>query len=107
MLNVRDTFLCYLLYQHQRESYHNSISNYTDMPARPRGGGLLNGLNSDDLDDDDDYIDEESEEYMQIGDTGGSINRLGGQPICTADDSRHHSVLFVCICEISFQTCPS
>lgn len=45
------------------------------MPAHG-GGGLLNGLNSDDLDDDDEYIDEDSEELMAIKNTG---NRLGGQ----------------------------
>lgn len=45
------------------------------MPARGGGGGLLNGLNSDDLDDDD-YVDEDSEELMAIRNTG---NRLGGQ----------------------------
>lgn len=47
------------------------------MPARGGGGGLFNGLNSDDLDDDD-YIDEDSEELMAIRNTG---NRLGGQSI--------------------------
>lgn len=62
---------------------------HTDVPAR--GGGLLNGLNSDDLDDDD-YIDEDSEELMAIRHTGGSINRLGGQTTRVFDDSRHQSV---------------
>lgn len=46
------------------------------MPARG-GGGLLNGLNSDDSDDDD-YVDEDSDELMAIKNTG---NRLGGQSI--------------------------
>lgn len=44
------------------------------MPARGHGGGLVNGLNSDDLDDDE-YVDEDSEELMAIRNTG---NRLGG-----------------------------
>lgn len=47
------------------------------MPARGVGGGSLNGLSSDDLDDDE-YIDEDSDELMAIRNTG---NRLGGQPI--------------------------
>jgi hypothetical protein len=45
------------------------------VPARG-GGGLLNGLNSDDLDDDDEYVDEDSDELTLIKNTG---NRLGGQ----------------------------
>lgn len=43
------------------------------MPAR--GVGLVNGLSSHDLDDDE-YVDEDSEELMAIRNTG---NRLGGQ----------------------------
>lgn len=52
----------------------------------PAVGGLLNGLNSDDLDDDD-YNDEDSEELMS-----NRGNRLGGLPIRTSDDSRYQSV---------------
>jgi hypothetical protein len=43
--------------------------------TRGGGGGLLNGLNSEDQEDEDDYIDEDSEELMAIKNTG---NRLGG-----------------------------
>lgn len=46
------------------------------MPARV-DGSFLNGLNSDDLDDDE-YIDEDSDELMALRNTG---NRLGGQII--------------------------
>lgn len=49
---------------------------YADVPAR--GGGLINGLNSDDLDDDE-YIEEDSDELMAIKNTG---NRLGGLDFC-------------------------
>lgn len=47
-----------------------------DVPARV-DGSFLNGLNSDDLDDDE-YIDEDSDELMALRNTG---NRLGGQII--------------------------
>lgn len=43
------------------------------MPARGGGGGLINGLSSDDIDEDE-YVDEDSEELMAIKNTG---NRLG------------------------------
>lgn len=59
------------------------LSKYIDAPARGGGGGLVNGLNSDDLDDDE-YIDEDSEELMAIRVSG---NRLGGQQILTDDDN--------------------
>ena len=61
-----------------RLSYHN-----IDVPARI-GGGLLNGLSSDDLDDDE-YVDEDSDELMAIRNTG---NRLGGQTTLTIHVSR-------------------
>lgn len=57
-----------------REEFHNCLSKDLQRHTSARGGGgLLNGLNSDDLDDDD-YIDEDSEELMAIKHTG---NRLG------------------------------
>lgn len=56
------------------KKFISSIVIQTDVPARGGGGGLLNGLNSDDLDDDD-YVDEDSEELLAIRNTG---NRLGG-----------------------------
>lgn len=70
-----------------KKSYQN-IYIHSDVPAR--GGGLLNGLNSDDFDDDE-YVDEDSEELMAIRNTG---NRLGGQQVITTDvdDSLHQSV---------------
>lgn len=52
-----------------------------DMPARV-GGGSLNGLSPEDLDDDE-YIDD-SDELMAIRNTG---NRLGGQ-LHNINDSR-------------------
>lgn len=55
-------------------SNHEENNNQTDVPARGSGGGLFNGLNSEDLDDDEAY--EDSDELMAIRNTG---NRLGGQ----------------------------
>lgn len=60
------------------------------MPARG-GGGLLNGLNSEDLDDDTDYVDEDSEELMAIKNTG---NRLGGQQHIFAFDNSRYQLVF-------------
>jgi hypothetical protein len=82
----------------QTISYH-TINTHTDLPAR----GNANGLNSDDLDDDEDYNEEESEELMTMNSMGRNGNRLGGLP---TDDSRYQSVLCMyintIICELYF-----
>lgn len=67
----------------------------TDVPARggSSGGGLFNGLSSDDLDDDEAYVDEDSDELMAIRNTG---NRLGGQAKRSTHDSRYQSAFGVC-----------
>lgn len=63
-------------------------SQYPDLAARM----VANGLNTDDLDDDEDYKEEESDELMAMSNVG---NRIFGKrlPIRTTDDSRYHSVL--------------
>lgn len=84
MLNVRECFCfhisCFLQQQKNPKTVFIIKKYQTDVPARggSAGGGLFNGLNSDDLDDDEAYIDEDSDELMAIRNTG---NRLGGQAI--------------------------
>ncbi|CRL03761.1 CLUMA_CG016446, isoform A [Clunio marinus] len=75
-----------------REEFHQCLSKDIQRHMSARGGGgMLNGLNSDDFDDDD-YIDEDSDELMAIRNTG---NRLGLQPIRTTDDSQYQSVFWL------------
>lgn len=70
-----------------REEFHQCLSKDLQRHLPPRAG-LANGLNSDDLDDDEDYNDEDSDELLAMG----NGNRLGGLPITTLDDSRYQSV---------------
>lgn len=57
---------------------------HADLPAR----GLGNGLNSDDLDDDEEYNDDELDVLFTLGNGRKSV----GLPIRTTDDSRYQSM---------------
>lgn len=84
------TFLVY--FKTRKKKVLSRWKYQTDVPARGSGGGLFNGLSSDDLDDDEAYVDEDSDELMAIRNTG---NRLGGQASST-HDSRYQSAFGVC-----------
>lgn len=85
MLNVRNTFFTHFVYHQEEENL--IIKIYADMSARV--GGFSNGIEEN---DDDEYVDEDSDELLSVRSAGGSINRLGGLPIRTADDLRYQSV---------------
>ncbi|KAG5677833.1 hypothetical protein PVAND_007556 [Polypedilum vanderplanki] len=74
-----------------REEFHHCLSKEQQRHLASARGGLANGLNTDDLDDDEDYNEEESDELMTMSNMG---NRFSGLPIRTTDDSRYQSVLW-------------